>query len=116
MTFKELHAGPGILILPNAWDAVSARVVAEAGAKAVATSSAAVAWSHGYADGNALPVPLLLAPPREITGVVGWPVAAHIERGYREEPEDVGKTVRALLAAGVAGINLEDGGGSPDLL
>ena len=116
MNFKEQHAGPGILILPNAWDAVSARVVAEAGAKAVATSSAAVAWSHGYADGNALPVPLLLATLREIVRVVQVPVTADIEAGYSDDPHTVGETVRALIDIGVAGINLEDGGGSPDLL
>ncbi len=51
--FQKLHAGPDVLILPNAWDAASARVVENAGAKAIATSSAAVAWSHGYADGDA---------------------------------------------------------------
>ncbi|HJW94693.1 MAG TPA: isocitrate lyase/phosphoenolpyruvate mutase family protein [Thermoanaerobaculia bacterium] len=116
MNFKELHEGPHILILPNAWDAVSARIVVNAGAKAVATSSAAVAWAHGYADGNALPVPLLLATLRDITRVVNVPVTADIEAGYSDDPDDVGKTVRALLDAGVAGINLEDGGGSPDLL
>src|SRR4051795_1069303 len=112
MNFKELHQGPDILILPNAWDAVSARIVVNAGAKAVATSSAAVAWAHGYADGNALPVPLLLATLRDITRVVNVPVTADIEAGYSDDPDDVGKTVRALLDAGVAGINLEDGGGA----
>ncbi len=116
MNFKELHAGPEILILPNAWDAISARIVVNAGAKAVATSSAAVAWSHGYADGNALPVPLLLATLRDITRIIDVPVTADIEAGYSDDPGDVGKTVRALLDIGVAGINLEDGGGSPDLL
>ena len=116
MNFKELHAGPDILILPNAWDAITARVVANAGAKAIATSSAAVAWSHGYPDGNALPVPMLLATLREITRVVNVPVTADIESGYSDDPATVGETVRALLDAGVAGINLEDRGESPDLL
>jgi 2-methylisocitrate lyase-like PEP mutase family enzyme len=116
MHFKQLHAGPDILILPNAWDAISARVVANAGAKAVATSSAAVAWSHGYPDGNALPVPLLLATLRDITRTVNVPVTADIEAGYSDDPKTVVETVRALIDAGVAGINLEDGGASPDLL
>jgi 2-methylisocitrate lyase-like PEP mutase family enzyme len=115
-TFRQLHSGPEILILPNAWDAVSARVVAEAGAKAVATSSAAVAWSHGYPDGNALPVPLLLATMRDIVRAVGVPVTADIEAGYADDPEEVAETVRALVDIGVAGINLEDGGGPADLL
>ena len=82
MNFKQLHAGPDLLILPNAWDAISARVIANAGAKAIATSSAAVAWSHGYADGNALPVPLLLGTLRGITRSVQVPVTADIEGGY----------------------------------
>src|SRR6185369_4664562 len=115
MHFKQLHAGPSILILPNAWDAISARVVVNAGAKAVATSSAAVAWSHGYPDGNALPVPLLLATLRDITRTVNVPVTADIEAGYSDDPKTVAETVRALIDAGVAGINLEDGAASPDL-
>jgi len=116
MNFKDLHAGPDILILPNSWDAITARVVADAGAKAIATSSAAVAWSHGYADGNALPVPLLLATMRDIVRVVDVPVTADIESGYSDDPQTVGETVRALLDLGVAGINIEDRGESPDLL
>src|SRR6185369_14028381 len=115
MHFKQLHAGPSILILPNAWDAISARIVADAGAKAVATSSAAVAWSHGYPDGNALPIPLLLATLRNIMRVVDVPVSADFEGGYSDDPKTVGETVRALIDIGVAGINLEDGYGSIDL-
>ena len=65
-TFKQLHAGPQILVLPNAWDAASAALMEDAGAQAVATSSAAVAWAHGYADGDLLPVPTLLAAIGEI--------------------------------------------------
>jgi 2-methylisocitrate lyase-like PEP mutase family enzyme len=116
MNFKQLHAGPELLILPNAWDAISARVVANAGAKAIATSSAAVAWSHGYPDGNTLPVPLLLATLRDITRTVEVPVTADIESGYSDDPQRVGETVRALIDIGVAGINLEDRGESVDLL
>ena len=58
--FHELHKGPQVLVLPNAWDAASAALMSDAGAKAVATSSAAVAWARGYPDGDALPVPVLL--------------------------------------------------------
>ena len=116
MNFKALHAGPEILILPNAWDAISAVVVAGAGAKAVATSSAAVGWAHGYPDGNALPVPLLMATLRDIVRVVDVPVTADIESGYSDDPRAVGETVRELLDMGVAGINIEDRGESPDLL
>jgi len=114
--FRRLHAGPEILILTNAWDGVSAKLLESLGAKAVATSSAAVAWAHGYRDGNALPAPLLLATLRDIVRVVSVPVTADIEAGYSDDPHAVAETVRALGDLGVAGINLEDGGGSPDLL
>ena len=59
--FHALHRGPDILVLPNAWDAASAAVMEDAGAKAVATSSAAVAWAHGYPDGDRLPLPKVLS-------------------------------------------------------
>jgi 2-methylisocitrate lyase-like PEP mutase family enzyme len=68
--FAKLHEGPEILILPNAWDAGSARVSEVAGAKAIATSSAAVAWANGYPDGEALPFDLLLGTVREIARVI----------------------------------------------
>ena len=114
--FRSLHAGPDILVLPNAWDAASARLLQELGAPAVATSSAAVAWSHGYADGNQLPVPLLLASLRAIGRVVSVPVTADIEGGYADDPKAVGETVGAVIDAGAVGVNLEDGKSSPDLL
>jgi 2-methylisocitrate lyase-like PEP mutase family enzyme len=114
--FRALHSGPDLLVLTNAWDAVSARVVMDLGAKAVATSSAAVAWSHGYPDGNALPVPLLLSTLADIVRVASVPITADIEAGYSDDPRAVGDTVGAVIDVGVVGINLEDGRGSPDLL
>jgi 2-methylisocitrate lyase-like PEP mutase family enzyme len=114
--FGRLHDGPELLILGNVWDAASARVLVSQGAKAIATSSAAVAWSHGYPDGNALPVPLLLATLREIARVVTVPITADIEGGYSDDPRTVGETVSALIDVGAVGINLEDGAASPDLL
>jgi 2-methylisocitrate lyase-like PEP mutase family enzyme len=86
------------------------------GAKAVATSSAAVAWSHGYPDGNTLPVPLLLAALGDIARVVSVPITADIEAGYSDDPGAVGETIGALIGVGVVGINIEDGMASPDLL
>jgi 2-methylisocitrate lyase-like PEP mutase family enzyme len=113
---KRLHSGPDLLILANVWDAVSARVIVGLGAKAIATSSAAVAWSHGYPDGHALPVPLLLATCANIARVVSIPITADIEGGYSDDPGTVADTVAALIDIGVVGINLEDGTGAPSLL
>jgi 2-methylisocitrate lyase-like PEP mutase family enzyme len=115
--FAELHKGPDLLILPNAWDAGSARVIEIAGAKAIATSSAAVAWSHGYPDGEAVPFDVLMNTVREIRRVVEVPITADIEAGYADEDEDtVGNNVEYLIDAGAAGINIEDGKGAPELL
>ena len=113
--FEALHAGPDVLVLPNAWDAGSARVTEIAGAKAIATSSAAVAWAHGYPDGEALPFDILLNLVREISRVVSVPITADIEAGYAGE-ETVADNVEYLIDAGATGINIEDGTGSPDLL
>jgi len=113
--FEALHAGPDVLVLPNAWDAGSARVTEIAGAKAIATSSAAVAWAHGYPDGEALPFDILLNLVREIARVVSIPITADIEAGYAGE-ESVADNVEYLIDAGATGINIEDGTGSSDAL
>lgn len=105
--FHALHKD--FLILPNAWDAASARLMQEAGAKAIATSSAAVAWSHGYADGHGLPIALLVQTVREIVRVVSVPVTCDAEAGYAADAEGAAKNVAALMDAGAIGINLEDG-------
>jgi 2-methylisocitrate lyase-like PEP mutase family enzyme len=115
-TFRKLHTGPDVLVMPNAWDAGSARVIESVGAKAIATTSAGVAWSRGYPDGNALPVELLVATAREIVQAVRVPVSVDIEGGYVEDPAAVGGVVALVLDAGVAGINIEDGAGAPELL
>ena len=107
--FKALHAGPAILVLPNAWDAASAAVMEDAGAKAVATSSAAVAWAHGYADGDLFPVPLLLTAIAEIARVLKVPLTADIEGGYTDDLGELAETIKAVVGAGAVGINLEDG-------
>ncbi len=114
-TFKQLHAGPQILVLPNAWDAASAALMEDAGASAVATSSAAVAWAHGYADGDLLPVPTLLAAISEIARVLKVPLTADIEGGYSDDLETLAETVKGVIGAGAVGINLEDGARAPDL-
>ena len=113
--FRELHRD-GLLLLPNAWDAGSARLIESVGAKAIATTSAGVAWSHGYADGDLLPVPMLAATVARIARVVKIPITADVEGGYSADPASVGEAVAAVIEAGAVGINLEDGAGDPDLL
>ena len=115
-TFRALHTGPDILVLPNAWDAGSAKLMETLGAKAVATSSAAVAWSHGYADGHHMPVETAVQAVREAVRVLSVPLTADIEGGYSDDPKAVGETAARVIDAGAVGINLEDGGGSAELL
>jgi len=115
-TFAALHAGPKLLILPNAWDAGSARVIESAGARAIATSSAAVAWAHGYADGQFLPFETLLATVGEIAKTVSVPVSADIEAAYAHDAATAARTVSQVVDASAAGINIEDGNDPPDLL
>ena len=114
-TFRRLHEGPEILVLPNAWDAASAAMMEDAGAQAVATSSAAVAWAHGYADGDILPIPTLLAALGEMSRVLKVPLTADIEGGYSDDLATVAETIRGVIDAGAVGINFEDGGRAPDL-
>lgn len=113
--FRRLHEG-GLLILPNAWDAGSARLIESLGAKAIATTSAGVAWSHGYPDGDLLPVPLLVATVDSIARVVKVPLSADVEGGYSTDPATVGETVTRVIGAGAVGINIEDGSADPALL
>jgi 2-methylisocitrate lyase-like PEP mutase family enzyme len=113
---RSLHQGPGLLLLPNAWDAGSARLIESFGAKAIATTSAGLAWAHGYSDGNALPEEQLIAAIRDIGRVIRVPLTVDIETGYSDDPLAVARLVERLLALGVAGINIEDGAGSPELL
>ncbi|HJW70010.1 MAG TPA: isocitrate lyase/phosphoenolpyruvate mutase family protein [Candidatus Binatia bacterium] len=115
-TFRQLHRGPELLLLANCWDAGSARLLASLGARAVATTSAGVAWAHAHPDGDALPVDLLIATVGEIARAVEVPLTVDVESGYASDPATVGETVAALVDAGAVGINIEDGAGSPDLL
>jgi 2-methylisocitrate lyase-like PEP mutase family enzyme len=113
MTFRQLHSGPDLLVLPNCWDAGSARLIESLGARAVATTSAGVAWAHGYPDGDALPVDRLLATVRAIARVVTIPLSVDIEAGYAD---DVGELIAALVDAGAVGINIEDADAPPAIL
>jgi len=114
--FRNLHQGAGLLLLPNAWDAISALLIESLGAKAIATTSAGLAWSRGYPDGNALPEDQLIAATRDIARVIRVPLTVDVEAGYSDDPAAVARLVARVLAIGVVGINIEDGEGSPDLL
>jgi 2-methylisocitrate lyase-like PEP mutase family enzyme len=118
-TFRRLHRPQdgAILILPNAWDALSARVIEQAGARAIATTSAGVSWALGRPDGQGLARNEMVEAVRRIASAVRIPVTADVESGYGSgSPEDVADTVRAVVDAGAVGINLEDApghGGEP---
>lgn len=113
--FRALHHD-GLLILPNAWDAGSARLMQSLGARAIATTSAGVAWAHGHADGDRLPLHLMLDTVTAIARVVDLPVSVDVEGGFATEPAGVGEAVTEVIDAGGVGINIEDGDGAPDLL
>jgi 2-methylisocitrate lyase-like PEP mutase family enzyme len=106
--FRALHHGPGVLILPNAWDVVSARVFEESGFGAIATTSAGVAFSLGYPDGQKISREEMLARVTRIARSVKVPVTADVEAGYGPRPEDAARTASDVIAAGAVGMNLED--------
>jgi len=110
--FGRLHREPGILVLPNAWDVITARVFESAGFAAIATSSAGVAWALGYVDGERISRGEMLAVVRRIASGVRVPVTADMEAGYGTTPEAAAETARGVVAAGAVGLNLEDG--TPD--
>jgi 2-methylisocitrate lyase-like PEP mutase family enzyme len=103
--FRALHHGPEVLVLPNAWDCVSARIFEEAGFPAIATTSAGIANAMGYPDGQHIPREEMLAVVKRIAGCVTVPVTADLEGGYG----DIAGTVGGLVESGAVGLNLEDG-------
>jgi 2-methylisocitrate lyase-like PEP mutase family enzyme len=112
-SFRILHRGAKILVLPNAWDVASARIFEEAGAAAIATTSAGVAFTLGYPDGQRISREQMLAVVARIAAKVKIPVSADVEAGYGDRPEDAALTAERLIAAGAIGLNLEDGTGDP---
>lgn len=101
---RELHRGPRILVLPNAWDVASARIFEKAGFPAIATTSAGIAFSLGYPDGQRISRDEMIAVVKRIANAVAVPVTADVESGYG----DPVATARALVDVGAAGMNLED--------
>jgi len=113
-TFRQAHRPPPLLLLPNAWDAMSARQFEAAGFGAVATTSGGVAWSLGFPDGESAPWPEVVAATERMVRAVRVPVTADIEAGYGETPDQVGQRITEILQTGVVGFNIEDGTTSPD--
>jgi len=114
--FHQLHQGPDVLILANAWDAASAAIIADAGGKAVATSSAAVAWSYGYADGDVLPIDKVIATIENVVKAAGdVPVTADVEGGFTDDLDQLSANISRVIGAGAVGVNIEDGARDPQL-
>jgi len=112
--FRAMHRGPSTLLLPNVWDVASARIIEDAGFGALATTSAGIAFSLGYPDGQKIPREEMLARVGRIVRAVKVPVTADGEAGYGPRPEDAARTAAGVIEAGAVGMNLEDGTGDPE--
>ncbi|SEP58129.1 isocitrate lyase/PEP mutase family protein [Thalassovita taeanensis] len=106
--FRALHVKGNPLVLYNIWDAGGAKALAEAGAKATATGSWSMAAAHGYEDGEAIPLDLVIQVVERITSAVELPLTVDFEGGYAAAPEQVAQNVRRIIKAGAIGINFED--------
>lgn len=106
--FKNLHHREQPLLIGNAWNAKSARIIEEAGFEAIATSSGAIADSLGYKDGENIPFAEMLYIVKRIKSVTSIPVSVDMERGYSDDPEVITENIQKIIDIGVAGINLED--------
>jgi 2-methylisocitrate lyase-like PEP mutase family enzyme len=111
--FRSMHQGPRLLLLPNAWDAMSARLFEASGFAAIATTSSGMSWSLGYPDGEKAPWDEVVAATRRIVRAVRVPVSADIEAGYGDNADQVARRVSEIIDAGVVGINLEDSTDDP---
>src|SRR5262245_5135452 len=107
--FHRLHKEANALVLVNAWDAGSARVLEHTGAPAIATTSAGMAWALGYPDGEHLPTSEFITATARICRAVSVPVSVDIERGFGRTTDEVVAFVRTLIGLGVVGVNIEDG-------
>jgi 2-methylisocitrate lyase-like PEP mutase family enzyme len=114
--FKALHERAGLLVLPNPWDAGSAKLLAALGFEALATTSAGLAWMLGKADGAAAVTrEESMRNAREIVGATGLPVAADLENGYGDDPEECALTILQAAKAGLVGGSIEDATGRPEV-
>ena len=112
--FRLRHRGIGVLVLPNAWDVASARVLEEVGFSAIATTSAGIAFSLGYPDGQRISRAEMMARIGRIARAVKVPVTADIEWGFGSTAEEIARTTREVIEAGAVGMNLEDTSGRAD--
>lgn len=112
--FRELHRGPRLLILPNAWDVASARIFEDLGFTAIGTTSAGIAASLGYPDGQRISRSEMLEMVSRIANAVSIPVTADMEAGYGLSPDDLAATARAVIESGAIGMNLEDATGDDE--
>lgn len=113
--FLELHLQPNGFVMPNAWDGLSALLLKDAGFQALGTSSAALALSLGRVDGrHSVSRDEHLAHAILLNAVSNLPINGDFEDGYGETPDDVAATVQAAIAAGLAGIGIEDTSGNPE--
>ncbi|OUR60047.1 2-methylisocitrate lyase [Colwellia sp. 39_35_sub15_T18] len=106
--FSALHKNDGTFIMPNAWNSASAIILANAGFKAIGTTSAGIAFSAGLSDHQRMSKELMLEKIKEIVDVAGIPVNADLEAGYSENPEGVARTITQAIDCGVSGVNIED--------
>ena len=108
MQFRELHHGPTMLVLPNAWDVASARMFEQTGFPAIATTSSGVAAALGYPDGQRIKRDEMIDVVRRIAGAVSCPVTADMESGFGNGIDGVLQTMRAVIEVGAVGVNIED--------
>ena len=108
--FRELHRG-GCFVIPNPWGIGSARYLAHLGFKALATTSAGLAFSRGLPDSGALPRDMVIANAAEIAAATELPVNADFQAGYADEPEGVATNVTLCIRTGVAGLSIENATG-----
>lgn len=109
--FRAMHVSGDVLVLPNVWDVASARIVEEAGFPAIATTSAGIAFTQGFPDGQKIPAERMFVAIAEIARAVRVPATADVEAGYGNSPQDAARTARVAIEAGAVGINFEDATG-----
>lgn len=112
-SFRSMHTSGDVLVLANVWDVASARIVEDAGFPALATTSAGVAFAHGFPDGQKISLERMLEAVAEIASAVNVPVTADVEAGYGSTPEHAARTAQGVIEAGAVGMNFEDATGDP---